>query len=227
MTVQLTTLQKRMVSALVLVPVVLGVISFGGWPFVALLIVFAGLSLYEWIKLSLKTTHKYIFGSLGLVLISACFVSCYVIRALEPDIALLFIVAIWVSDTGAYMIGKKFGKAKMAPKISPNKTWAGFAAAVLSPAILMMARYLGEADFSDAFGMYVGLFLVGGLVGAFAQLGDLLASFLKRKANVKDSGGLIPGHGGILDRVDSMILASPAFVLSYMLLMVILMGHGA
>lgn len=119
----------------------------------------------------------------------------------------LLFVLIWATDTGAYYTGKSVGKRPFAPSISPNKTWegtiGGLAMAVLTAAgfKLWLLPFLGWID-------VVVLSLIGGFWG---QLGDLLESSLKRSAGVKDSGHFLPGHGGALDRFDSLIFAAPLY----------------
>lgn len=126
------------------------------------------------------------------------------------EIFFLFIL-IWSSDSFAYFCGKFFGKHKMAPKISPKKTWEGFAGGVFFTIIL---GYFIEANFPDLRGNFM---IVGLLVSAFGPFGDLVESQLKRNFGVKDSGNIIPGHGGILDRLDSFIICAPVVYLYYIL----------
>ena len=110
---------------------------------------------------------------------------------------------IWSSDGFAYFAGRMFGKHKMAPKISPKKTWEGFAGGVICTLIL---GFFIEQNMPELRGNWI---LVGLLVSIFAPLGDLVESQLKRTFGVKDSGNIIPGHGGVLDRLDSFILCAP------------------
>jgi len=122
---------------------------------------------------------------------------------------LLAMLLVWAADTGAYFAGRRFGKTKLAPRISPNKTRAGvWGALVVSGALALAGGWaLGWRD-----GWLLGLLVVA-LVSVLASIvGDLIESLLKRQANVKDSGALFPGHGGLLDRADSMLAAVPVFV---------------
>lgn len=118
-------------------------------------------------------------------------------------------VLIWSSDSFAYIFGRLFGKHKMAPKISPKKTWEGYIGGLLCTIIL---GYIVEVNFPELKGNWV---IVGGLVALFAPLGDLLESQLKRTFGVKDSGNIIPGHGGILDRLDSFMVCAPVVYLYF------------
>lgn len=126
------------------------------------------------------------------------------------EVFFLFVL-IWSSDSFAYFAGRLFGKHKMAPKISPKKTWEGFAGGVL---LTLLLAYFIEANLPDLRGNWM---VVGFLVSVFAPLGDLVESQLKRTFGVKDSGNIIPGHGGILDRLDSFIICVPVVYLYFIL----------
>ena len=126
------------------------------------------------------------------------------------EVFLLFVL-IWSSDSFAYFTGRLFGKHKMAPKISPKKTWEGFVGGVIFTLVL---GYFIEQKFPDLRGNWM---VVGFLVSVFAPLGDLVESQLKRTFGVKDSGNIIPGHGGVLDRLDSFIIAAPVVYLYFIL----------
>jgi len=126
------------------------------------------------------------------------------LRAGEPlGLALVawLISAVVATDIGAYIAGKKIGGARLAPRISPNKTWAGLIGGMLASAGV---GWVGGIVITDAGSMM--LAGLGALVAIMAQIGDLLESLLKRKFGVKDSGGLIPGHGGVLDRLDGHLI---------------------
>ncbi|MBT0526826.1 phosphatidate cytidylyltransferase [Riemerella anatipestifer] len=118
-------------------------------------------------------------------------------------------VLIWSSDSFAYIFGRLLGRHKMAPKISPKKTWEGFIGGVLST---MLLGFFIEQNYTELRGNWI---LVGVLVSVFAPMGDLLESQLKRTFGVKDSGNIIPGHGGILDRLDSFMVCAPVLYLYF------------
>ncbi|MEJ8607034.1 phosphatidate cytidylyltransferase [Riemerella anatipestifer] len=118
-------------------------------------------------------------------------------------------VLIWSSDSFAYVFGRLLGKHKMAPKISPKKTWEGFIGGVLCT---MLLGFFIEQNYTELRGNWI---LVGVLVSVFAPMGDLLESQLKRTFGVKDSGNIIPGHGGILDRLDSFMVCAPVLYLYF------------
>ncbi len=136
---------------------------------------------------------------------------------LEGRLLVLYpLVVIWASDTAAYFAGKRFGRTRMAPRVSPGKTVeggvAGLAAAIAAGALAgLVMRDLASFPVSPAIGALIGLAL-----GIGGQLGDLAESLLKREAGVKDSGTLLPGHGGVLDRFDALFFSLP---LAYVLLL--------
>ncbi len=132
----------------------------------------------------------------------------------SPLLLSVFIL-IWVNDTGAYIVGSTLGRHKMAPKISPKKSWEGFVGGVVFA--MICAMLLGHFWIRNGMEWYVWA-LVGGIAAVAATWGDLVESKLKRTAGVKDSGWIIPGHGGILDRIDSVLITLP-FV--YVMLLII------
>jgi len=147
------------------------------------------------------------------------------IKAHEDGTGLLvfLFVCVWFGDIAALYVGKNFGRKKLAPQLSPNKTWEGSIASVAgSVAFGMGVYYLGQCLDTRGFAqLHIGwpiwqLVLLAIVLNFAAQLGDLLESAIKRGAGVKDSGTMLPGHGGILDRIDALLLAAP--VLWYILL---------
>lgn len=142
----------------------------------------------------------------------------------------LFLV-VWTGDIAALYVGKAFGKRKLAPALSPNKTWEG-AAASLAGSVLIAAALAGSCNLLSARGTTVlhmteplwQTLLLAAVVNAAAQVGDLVESAIKRGVKVKDSGTMLPGHGGILDRIDALLVASP--VLWYLLLLKESAGMG-
>ena len=135
--------------------------------------------------------------------------TCLVLLRLETNglqWAAVALLATFANDTGAYSFGKIFGTHKLAPKISPNKTWEGAIAGLCSAIIctIVLTHILNSIPDTIVISL-----LLGSAIGVFAQIGDLLESAVKRIANEKDSGNIIPGHGGILDRLDSLIFVFP------------------
>lgn len=122
-----------------------------------------------------------------------------------------FFLILWANDTGAYFVGRSLGKHKLYPEVSPNKTWEGLAGGVL----MAMGAGLGlSLLFDDVLELQHWL-MMGVIISIFGNLGDLFESHLKRTFGVKDSGQLIPGHGGVLDRFDGLLLSMPV-VLAYL-----------
>jgi phosphatidate cytidylyltransferase len=117
---------------------------------------------------------------------------------------------IWAADSGAYFVGKAFGKNKLAPKVSPGKSVEG-ALGGIGFALIIMLGFLQQQNISiDLYPAYLLLAVVGSSVSV---LGDLYESLFKRTSGIKDSGNILPGHGGILDRIDSLTAAAPFFLL--------------
>jgi phosphatidate cytidylyltransferase len=139
------------------------------------------------------------------------------IRDLRPygeSYAFLLFVAVWVCDSAAYFAGRSFGRRPLAPVLSPKKTWEGAAAGLVAAVLVCLA--VQRWAMPDALSPLRAV-LVGAIVGTLGQVSDIAESMVKRDAGVKDSGALLPGHGGIFDRFDSFILAAPAafYALSY------------
>ncbi|MBP3729565.1 MAG: phosphatidate cytidylyltransferase [Lachnospiraceae bacterium] len=157
----------------------------------------------------------------GIVYVPMMLSYLYRIRMMEDGFALIWLVFIasWGCDTLAYCAGRLFGRHKMTPELSPKKTWEGAAGGVLGSGLLGFLYAL-------AFGSHLGFLgtpllmtpLICALGAVISQIGDLAASAIKRSAGVKDYGNLIPGHGGILDRFDSVIITAP--LIYYLLLLV-------
>lgn len=122
----------------------------------------------------------------------------------NPHVLLAYFFILWTNDTGAYLTGMAMGKAKLWERVSPNKTWEGFfGGMVLSIGVAyLISRFY--TDFSPVIWMVIGF-----LVSVFGTFGDLVESLFKRSLDVKESGGLLPGHGGILDRFDGVLLSTP------------------
>lgn len=131
----------------------------------------------------------------------------------SPLLPITVIALVWINDTFAYLTGTLIGKHTMTPKLSPGKTWEGFAGGIL---FTMLAGWIFY-HFTGLMTLTTWIF-AGAISGLFGLAGDLFESGLKRKHNVKDSGGLLPGHGGILDRFDSLLFVAPAMFLLFLLL---------
>jgi phosphatidate cytidylyltransferase len=186
------------------------------WGQIGLLAVVTGLMVAALIwhvafgRVTTADTAVTVFGAVYVGFMLSHFV---LIRGLESgtELALATLVAVWANDVFAYLVGSTLGRHKMSPSISPNKSWEGFAAGAVFTTLVWVAVYfVTDTQISLAWFALVGISV--SLAGVF---GDLFESRLKREAGVKDSGKLLPGHGGFLDRFDSLIMVS---VVAYYLL---------
>ncbi len=146
------------------------------------------------------------FLSFGLVYLSAPFWSLFELHRASPRLLLLLLITVWGNDAAAFWVGSAVGRRKLAPRLSPNKTYEGSVAGLVAAALLAFAglTWLGAENRWELWALLV-------LTSVAAQLGDLIESLLKRAAAIKDSGRILPGHGGLLDRLDAIILAAPVF----------------
>ena len=197
---------KRIITSLFLITLIsLIILSSNIWIFASSILLICSLGLYEWIKNSFSMT----FVGLAIIL-NFGFWSIYFVSTDESNYVIfgLIIINTAIFDTFAYVIGSKVGKRFIVKKISPKKTLEGL---------------IGGLFATVVFGMLIKLMLFNGLLnifiigGIFAFFGDLFISYFKRKSGVKDTGNILPGHGGVLDRIDSHLFATP--VLIYILLM--------
>ena len=238
-------LKQRVITAMVLLPVALGsifwaptavfavliggVILMGAWEWTN----FMGLS-SPWpraaylvaialVALIMVVTHpqyesvwgkRSIIGAIGFLVMIPAWRGLVELQALNPLIVLYVMCLVWVADTGAYFAGRRWGKRKLAPTVSPGKSIAGLLGGlVLTIALALFAGY----DLSLT-NVQMWWLIVLTLITALASvLGDLLESMMKRFRGIKDSGTLLPGHGGILDRIDSLTAALPVFACGWSL----------
>ncbi|MEN8176090.1 MAG: phosphatidate cytidylyltransferase, partial [Pseudomonadota bacterium] len=146
----------------------------------------------------------------GVVLLSAAWAALVSVHRGSPagaELTLYLLVLIWGADSGAYFAGRIFGKRKLAPALSPGKTVEGAAGAILAAVLLALFYAWWRQPGTD-----VGLFSLLSIVVVVVSIaGDLFESLLKRREGVKDSGTLLPGHGGVLDRLDSLLAAAPVY----------------
>jgi phosphatidate cytidylyltransferase len=192
----------RVASAAILAPLCLAAIWFG-FPWIDLMAATAApILLGEWLRL---TRGRPVVRGLAILYGLAAIVALLWLRH-QPDRGretVLWVVAcVWATDIGAYFVGSLAGGARLAPAISPGKTWSGLVGGICLSAIVSATCGLVFAR-----GDTIALALVGAGIAIVAQAGDLLESAAKRRAGLKDSGHVIPGHGGLLDRVDGLIAA--------------------
>lgn len=164
-----------------------------------------------WLALGWRVQHPMLLGVLGLLLLGSLWLAMISAQYINPWLLLVIISTIWIADSAAYFAGKRFGKHKLAPSISPGKTWEGVLGALTCVGLFGLLIW--------TFNGFDRLFIIPGLwvIALSGVYGDLFESMLKRQANLKDSGHLLPGHGGILDRIDGVIPAMPlGIVLLYL-----------
>ncbi|CAK0773055.1 phosphatidate cytidylyltransferase [Azospirillaceae bacterium] len=249
----------RVLSALVLLPVVLSATYYDGWVFRLLIGAGALLAVREWARMiapglpvgaprmlsygalcfvmgadamfgwrislsvSLLSSVVFLIGlrwvafrdrvllALGIPYLALCGVGLVWLRErsnIGLELVLFLFCVVWATDIGAYAVGRMIGGPRLAPDISPRKTWAGLWGGMVSGALTAGAF----AWIADAKQPLIAL-AVGAALAIIEQIGDLFESAVKRRYKVKDSGHLIPGHGGLLDRIDGLIAATPAFAL--------------
>lgn len=212
-------LVKRSVTSLILLILIFFCLFSSQVTWLSLLVVFSFICIYEFYNL-----FKKIYNNNFLIIISLIAIGLYFYFFnylmfhsrifLGEDLILILLCSCIFSDIGGYFIGKRIGGPKLT-KISPNKTISGAIGSILFTLIgtSLIIFYFGLLE-SITFRLYLFLFMMSIL----CQVGDLLISFLKRKANIKDTGNLLPGHGGLLDRVDGIIISMPFGILILFLL---------
>ena len=220
-------LPVRLASAIVMLVVAGGALWLGGWFWTAYVVLLAGGVLWEWNRLvgrfgvSGLAETLWFFG--GVIYIGGAGIAMLVVRngrqvlpfdPLEAGYAplavlLAFILPVVAVDVGAYFAGRTIGGPKIAPKISPSKTWAGLGGGALLAALVGVAVEMtdfGPAAVPGYDPLSLGMAAFGGLlIAVLAQTGDFFESWMKRRAGVKDSGNLLPGHGGLFDRLDGFL----------------------
>lgn len=151
--------------------------------------------------------NQYWLALVGLCLLLPLWLALICLKGIDPWLLLTLLMTIWVADTAAYFSGKHFGKHKLAPSISPGKTWEGVIGALIGVTLFGCILYFNALVSSWA------VFVLLWMVAMLGVIGDLFESLIKRQMNKKDSGHLLPGHGGILDRIDGLLPSLPIAVL--------------
>lgn len=193
----------RLISACVLAPIVLLMINLSGFYFTGMILLVAIILGGEWFNMTNKKNNIWKFSGILYILL-ACLSLLWIIKQHHlahnsikfngVNTVISIFVIVCANDIGGYLFGRLLGGAKLCAKISPNKTWSGFFGGILLS--LAVSPLIGEG---------LG---AAGIAAIIASIGDLLESWAKRKCDIKDSGTLIPGHGGLLDRVDGILLLS-------------------
>jgi phosphatidate cytidylyltransferase len=201
----LSEFHKRVISAAVLLPPVVAAVYLGPPWFTLLIVLVTGAMIWEWVGLA-RTSMVWLIPGF-IYILGACYV-LFLMRGGDThgrNVILFLFVVTWATDTGAYLAGRAIGGPKLAPKISPSKTISGAFGGLLAGvagAMLIWWQTGGAIEAS---------IILAAVLGSIAcQVGDLLESWAKRRFKVKDSGRLIPGHGGVLDRVDGLLAAALA-----------------
>lgn len=219
----MNSLVKRTLSGIVFVAVIICATLYSSWSFYSIWALVGLLSVWEYVSLLSKNggafknrkALAYLLGGLYLL------IPIGLILTMEPEFVLTFVTIVWANDTGAYIVGSTIGKHKMAPSISPKKSWEGFFGGVIfavGTALVWYSLYwsklyttgieLFTAEAFDFTIIKIKWLAFGALIALAAVVGDLVESKFKRTLGVKDSGSLIPGHGGMLDRFDATFLAA-------------------
>lgn len=164
-------------------------------------------------RITVKTLPVGLRMVIGLLILLPCWLAMVMMHGHEQYGPAFVFFFLWVTswaDTGAYFMGRKFGRTKLAPVISPGKTWEGVAGGFIAVAVVVIA---GSLLMQLSLTQFFWILLASLFVVPFCIVGDLTESLVKRQAQVKDSGQLLPGHGGMLDRIDSLTAAAPVFML--------------
>ncbi|NMW31070.1 phosphatidate cytidylyltransferase [Altererythrobacter sp. RZ02] len=199
-------LPVRLASAIVMVAIAGTALWLGGIWFDGFIALVVGACLFEFCRLILRATQNAAIRAVGCILAILYVGAAGLSLANLPVAVLLGVIAVVIAtDVGAYFSGRAIGGPKIAPKISPSKTWAGLIGGMILAGLVSGSFFLynvGEIRFSPM--LFVAV-LIGSGLAILAQCGDFFESWLKRKAGLKDSSNLIPGHGGVFDRVDGML----------------------
>mgnify|MGYP006133234777 CR=1 FL=1 len=200
---KLTEVYKRILTSIILLPLIIFVIIYNDISFNLLLLSVLTISIYEWFNLNKK---KYSISTLtGYFIISISFAFAFILKGKNLDDQIIFLWILFVcffSDIGGYSVGKIVGGKKVT-KISPNKTYSGVVGSFLFS--LFPVFIFNLISNIDLFYLSLKSIFLSLLISAFCQLGDITVSYFKRKNKVKDTGHILPGHGGILDRIDGLI----------------------
>lgn len=205
LSVRTSDLPKRAASAAVMMALTAGAVLAGGIVLDGFIVLVALICIGEFVRLVFRAAHLVSTRILG-CLFGIAYIAYAAILLIQIDnIRLLSLIvgAVICVDTFAYFFGRAIGGPKIAPQISPSKTWAGLLGGVFGATLALIAYFMvafGEWEFS-----MLALVLPAALIAVLAQAGDFFESWLKRKASMKDSSRLIPGHGGVFDRIDGLL----------------------
>ena len=192
---------QRILSSIILIPIALFFINKGSFFFIFFISICFFITSFEWYKMT-KNNNYFLFG---LILLIISFFSAFLFRNVSQIVFLLVILICASTDIGGFLFGKIFKGPKLT-KISPNKTYSGMIGSFFLSIIsaLIYTNYYGLIYWTDHL-----LLIAVILISFISQVGDLTFSYFKRKSNIKNTGKIIPGHGGLLDRIDGMLFAIP------------------
>ena len=203
-------LRVRTLSATVMVAVAGTALWLGGWVWTLFVLLIGTGVLWEWVKLSRAIAAvgqgRLAWFVVGVIYVGVACEMLLMLRAASIVPVCMVIGAVIATDVGAYFAGRTFGGPRIAPKISPSKTWSGLAGGMVGASASFFA-FMGSGigtDFHEYTPWWIPL-LFGCVLAIIAQTGDFFESWMKRRAGVKDSGNLIPGHGGLFDRLDGLL----------------------
>ncbi len=196
--------KQRVISSLVMIPLALYAIFRSENFFIFLSIAIAMMMTVEWLDMTRREENQTKWRAIGLFYILIPIYSVIKIRMLDSNILFWMFAVIWATDIFAFFAGRSLGGPKIAPDISPNKTWSGLAGGIVASMLIGLLSSFMFAAGGILFFVTISMFL-----SLLEQGSDLLESKFKRMFGVKDSGSIIPGHGGVLDRLDGMMLVAP------------------
>jgi len=211
--------EKRLLSSFILIPIAIFFIIQGSIFFIFFLCILFLVTSYEWLQMSKKNN---LLKFLGIIFLLFSFYTAFEIREYKNFKYFLFIMVVCIfTDIGGYLFGKIFKGPKLT-KISPNKTYAGVLGSFVLSLIagLIYINYFSKKELTDTDQLFI--FSIILFISLISQIGDLIISFFKRKAKLKDTGKIIPGHGGLLDRIDGLIFVFPSIYLSILIIGAIL-----
>ncbi len=203
----MNNLMQRIISALVLAPIVLGLVYMGGYYVWGMIAVAACILYWEWVNLTKMSKQRLLWWAIGIpYIVIPCIALAYLSHLSHLHIfSILFFI--WAVDIGAYAAGRTIGGPKIAPKISPKKTWAGLFGAMIASSAVMFGVFSTTTFHMET--TPVALIVLCCIFSILAQAGDFFESWVKRTFDVKDSSNIIPGHGGLLDRLDGLLFIAP------------------
>ena len=161
-----------------------------------------------WLMLGWRPQNRWLMGLVGWIVLLPTGLAMLDLRAFSPWILLFAMTMVMMADISAYFTGKRFGKNKLAPSISPGKTWEGVLGAMIGVTVYVIVVAWASGLYKH-YSLFPGIIVAGWWWVALAVIGDLFESAVKRQAGVKDSGALLPGHGGLLDRIDALTSTLP------------------